>query len=226
MDSKKIIEDQISTYKKNFIENKSSSLGTFQNDRVTQHLRFERIVKPFKGILSDEVSLHDFGCGSCDLHEYLNQQNLPHEYSGTEIVQEMVDYARLRFPKVKISNQDVFEQPYENKFDIVVFSGGLYLPGNISKNEWGEFVNKIILKMFEMCKIGISFNLLSTYCTYQNDDLYYLDPKEAFDFCNKELSRFVILDQAYPLYEWTITVFKKEYILESYPEKELSKYLK
>lgn len=226
MNSSKIIQDQVNTYLKNFLENKDSSLGTFQNDRATQYQRFEHIIKPFKEILNENVSFHDFGCGVCDMHHYLNLQGIKHDYSGTEVIQEMVDHAKQKYPGIKVYNRDVLKEEVTDKYDIVVFSGGLYLPGSIPHKEWEVFVYQIIHKMWEMSKIGMSFNLLTTYSDYRNDHLFYIDPKEMFDYCIKNFSRFVTLDHSYPLYEWTITIFKPEYIKHKYNQPEFKKYLK
>ncbi len=220
MNSSKIIEDQIKTYRDNFLIHKDSPLGTYQNDRTTQHLRFERIIRPFRTILKEDVSFHDFGCGVCDLHQYFIN------YSGTEVIDEMINHARIKFPGIRILKRDILLEPDPEKFDIVVFSGGLYLPGNIPLDEWRKFVFAIVDKMFDSCKVGISFNLLSTYNTYQGPNLFFLDPREMFDYCCKKFSRFVQLDQSYPLYEWTVSVFRKEFILEQYPQQEFAKYLK
>jgi len=65
-----------------------------------------------------------------------------------------------------------------------------------------------------MSSIGISFNFLTSYCTYFNESLFYLDPSKVLKFCIENLSRFVILDHCYPLYEYTVTVFSKDYIRE------------
>ncbi len=53
-----------------------------------------------------------------------------------------------------------------------------------------------------------------------------IHPNKMFDYCCKNFSRFVAIDQSYPLYEWTISIFKKEYMQEKYPQPELIKYLK
>lgn len=226
MSNDKIIKDQIKIYRDNFLKNKDSSLGTFQNDRVTQHMRFEYIIKPFKNFLNKNISFHDFGCGCSDMYEYMLQNNIEVQYSGTEIIQEMVEHARQKHPEIDIFNRDLLKDPIVDKYHIVVFSGGLYLPGNIPHNEWEKYVFEIINKMWEMSTIGISFNLLSTYSTFKNDNLFYFDPNKMFDYCCKHFSRFVSIDQSYPLYEWTISILKKEFIQEQYKQPELKKYLK
>lgn len=226
MDIKKILADQQSIYLTNFVENKDSSKGTFQNDRATQYLRFQKILEPFLPILDENVSFHDVGCGSCDLHQYMLDNEIKCKYSGTEIIDEMVDYSKQRFPEINVKNQNVLSNDFNDKFDILVFSGGLYFPGNISKPEWEKFVFQMIDKMYAQCNIGISFNLLTTYKNLHRDDLFYLDPKEIVDYTATNLSRFFNLSHNYPLYEWTISIFKPSYIQSIYQQKEYEKYFK
>ena len=60
----------------------------------------------------------------------------------------------------------------------------------------------------------ISFNMLSTYVDYQDDALYYFDPKEVFHFCKEEISPSVNVKHDYGLggnnypYEFTVLIRK------------------
>lgn len=226
MNSSKIIQDQIKTYKDNFLKNPDSPLGTFQNNRETQYQRFEHIIKPFRNVMNRKLSFHDLGCGNCDMFKFLELQGLELDYSGTDVIEEMLQDARLKYPGIKVFNRDVLEEPVSDSYDVVVFSGGLYLPGSIPHEEWKEFVFNIIDKMFQMCKVGISFNLLTSYSSYRDPDLFFMDPKEILDYCISNLSRFVNIDHAYPLYEYTVSVFRKEYIASIHPQEQFAKYLK
>jgi len=53
-----------------------------------------------------------------------------------------------------------------------------------------------------------------------------MTPKDLFDFCMTCLSRFVILDHAYPLYEGTLRVFKETYVVRLYGSPIYEKYFK
>ncbi|NRB39890.1 MAG: hypothetical protein HRU20_15715 [Pseudomonadales bacterium] len=226
MDINKLIADQQSIYLNNFIENKDSSEGTFQNNRATQYLRFEKILEPFLSILNQQVSFHDVGCGSCDMYQYMLDNAIVCDYSGTEIIDEMVEYAGHRFPGINVKNQNVLDVEFKDRFDILVFSGGLYYPGNIDHVEWKVFVFQMIDKMYSQCDIGISFNLLTTYKNMHRDDLFYLDPREIIDYVATRHSRFFNLNHNYPLYEWTISIFKPEYIESVNQAPEYEKYFK
>jgi len=44
---------------------------------------------------------------------------------------------------------------------------------------------------------------------WKQDNLYYGDPFLFFDYCKRNISRYVSLLHDYPLYEWTIIVRKE-----------------
>jgi hypothetical protein len=166
------------------------------------------------------------GCGICDFHAFLLLKQVEHVYSGTDIVQEMIDYSLKKYPQIQIRNRNLLSAPNDEKYDIVVLSGVLNLLANIPYNEWCEYAFTLIKKMYEMSNIGISFNFLTTYKTIADPVLCYFNPLEIFDFCEKKLSRFVMIDHAYPLYEATITVFKNDFIKNKYSKSDFVKYFK
>jgi hypothetical protein len=47
-----------------------------------------------------------------------------------------------------------------------------------------------------------------------------------FDFATSQLSRFVVLDASYPLYECTVTVFNKNYMAALNDHDDLKKYFR
>lgn len=223
---KNTIDAQLDVYRDNFIKHGDSPLGTHQNDRGTQSLRFERLIKHLDFNAGEKTTIHDIGSGTCDLYEYLNGQDKQIVYSGTEIVQEMIDVASAKYPEIKLYNRNILDEKTEDTYDYVVLSGTFNIPGEVTKKNWEQFIFSIISKMFLMSSKGIAFNGLTTYKTLTNPTLYYLDPKLIFDFCATHLSRFVTIDHSYALYEYTVTVYKKEEIRNRYKEDYFAKYFK
>jgi len=218
-----IIAEQIEVYKPKFLEHGGTPMATAQNDRVSQHLRLSRLVKNME--LKDK-SIHDVGCGICDLYPYLKDVcKRPFEYVGTEVISEMIDYAENKYDGISIYNRNILESS-NLKYDFNVASGLFFIPGRVGHAEWKEFCFAMMDKMFEMSNEAMSFNFLTANGDFQADDLFYINPGEVFDYCLKHYSRFVMLDNAYPLYEFTITVFQEEWVKQQNPETELSKYLK
>ncbi|PWG04262.1 class I SAM-dependent methyltransferase [Polaribacter aquimarinus] len=220
-----IIKKQIEAYRENFLENLGTPEGTFQNNLETQYLRFSRLIKFFR--LEQENTIHDIGCGICDMYKYFKSINLKNFiYSGTEIVPEMVNYGKEKYKDIKIFNQDILKIDDSIKYDYLVLSGVFNLPGKTDRKEWKEFCFKMIDKMFELCNKAISFNFLTTNGTFQAPELFYLDPTEVFNYCLKKHSRFVVLDNNYPLYEFTITVYNAKEMEKEFDSKPFKKYFK
>jgi cyclopropane fatty-acyl-phospholipid synthase-like methyltransferase len=223
---KDIIEAQLKVYRDNFIKHGDSPLGTRQNNRETQFLRFERLVKNVEFTRDEKISIHDIGSGLCDMNEFLEAKQLNCTYSGTEIVQEMIDVAQKKFPTIELFNRDILKEEIKDTYDYVVSSGMFNMPGNVPEEDWKNFVFSIIKKMFSMCTKAISFNLLTTHKTFTDPSLFYLSPEEVLSMCMKELSRFVTIDHSYALYEYTVTVHKKEHLKTTYESDFFSKYFK
>ncbi len=220
----KIISAQLEVYRENFINYGDTPEGTFQNNYETQFLRHERLLRHFD--ISNMFSLHDVGSGVCDLHNYLIKNNIKHHYTGTEIVPEMIELSKKKFPEINVFNRDIINDKNIEKCDIVTSSGMLNLAGKVKENEWKDFLFQLMKKMFELSNWGISFNFLTTHKTLNDKSLSYFNPGELFDFAVRNLSRFVLLDHAYPLYEGTIAIFHEEYIKACYSEQAFKKYFR
>ncbi len=218
-----IIDKQREAYKNKFLKYGATPEGTFQNDTQTQFLRFERLIKNIKPYING-ATIHDVGSGACDLHNYLLLNNIEHQYSGTEIVQEMITYSKNKYPDIQIFNHDLVATHSSDKYDFVVLSGTLNIFNKLRYDEWKEYSLNLIRKMFDMANKAIVFNFLTTYNTYSSPQLMYLNPCEMLDFCITSLSRFTQIDHGYPLYEATISVFKKPFVNEIYHLKEFEKY--
>lgn len=221
----KIVESQLSVYQEHFLKHGDTSEGTYNKNDVLQDLRFERLLKqlPVKGT---GYSLHDVGCGICDLHEYIQENKLPFVYSGTDIVPEMGTLVEKKFPDVTIKIRDILQCNDGETYDFLCLAGTFNMPGESSRDKWLAFCNEMIEKMFSMCRYGISFNFLTSFSDFYHPDMFYRDPRDVQRFCIENLSRHVVVDHAYPLYEYTVTVFKEEYLQKQYPQKVLRKYFK
>ena len=66
------------------------------------------------------------------------------------------------------------------------------------------------MQIFEHSKIGLSFNLLSSFVDWRSDQLYYGDPGLFLNWCKKHFEAHVTLYHDYDLYEWTMIVRKPQ----------------
>lgn len=219
-----IIESQRKAYGETFSKHGATPLGTFQNNSETQYLRFDQLIKNIKDNMNNST-VHDIGPGTCEFHKYLLDLSIPHQYSGTEIVQDMIDYSMNLYPEINLFNRD-FRTVTNEKYDFVFLSGTLNLKLDNDTSYWKEFSLNMIKTMFETSSKAISFNFLTTYNTFSDVSLMYFNPLEILDFCLTNLSRYVTIDHCYPLYECTVTVEHEEFIKEKYSNQVFNKYFK
>jgi len=223
MDPSEILARQLQTYRANFLEHGDTPRGTFQTGRETMQLRYERLLRPFLPS-SRPLTIHDVGCGLCDLHAYLLERGVDHEYSGSEIVPEMIAAAKEKYPEIEIFERDLFGEPVSDRYEVVVMSGCLNIPGGADPVEWKEFCLELVRRMWDLAELGISFNFLTSNRTFSDPTLFYIDPAEMLSFCLRELGRFVLLDHAIPLFEATVSVLRPDFVRHGYDPEVFGKY--
>jgi hypothetical protein len=228
MDDLAIIAAQRNAYRAEFARHGDTPLGTHQGDRTSLDMRFEALMRNVVPHLGAGATLHEVGSGLCDLYGYLKSSGLHRRitYSGTEIVQEMIDHAAQKYPELTLCNRNFLECGTDEQYDFVVLSGTFNLLAGVQGDEWKTMCLALIRKMYAHADKAIAFNFLSSYRTFSDPLLYYFDPTEMFDFVAKNLSRFIHLDAAYPLYECTVTVFNKNYLATLYDHNDLKKYFR
>lgn len=219
-----IIQSQIDAYRPNFLQYGDTPQGTFQNNISTIEERHKQLMTLLLPLLPLNFSLCDFGSGTCDLHGYLLKCGIKHRYTGIEIVPEMREISLKKYPDIEILGSNILDDQFTTTYDVVVASGTFNLRGNVEIDLWESYVLSIIAKMYKISRIGIAYNAITAYSDFRADSLYYMNPDLAITHTQREMSRFFTLSSAYPLFEFTMTVFHPEIVSNAYPEQEFSKY--
>lgn len=225
----KIEEGQKNLYYKKFLDFGDDPKSLSWNDKRTQELRFQKISELFKCEKSAEFSVHEIGCGLAHFKEYLDNYRYNCIYSGSDIIPEFIDYCKEKYPQCYFTvqsisaNYDQIDKNIKGK-DYYCLSGTFYTKEDNAIREWEQFVFKSIGNMFKMAKKGICFNFLTSYSDFYDTRLYYADPKKVIDWCIKNLSRFISISHDIPLYEFTVIIYKNEFLREKFPE--YGKYFK
>lgn len=221
-----IIAAQRAAYQRQFLEHGDTPEGTYQNNRVTQNLRFARILKEIAPHFEEGDTIHDIGSGLCDFYAYMKTLGLDKTltYSGTEIVQEMNDRAKKKYPELQLINRDILKADPSDRYDFVVLSGTFNLLGGVDEEEWRAMCMAMVEKMYGLANKAVAFNMLTSYRTFSDPTLCYFDPAQVLDFAERRLSRFVCMDHCYPLFEFTCTVLKPDYLAAHYDHADLKKY--
>jgi SAM-dependent methyltransferase len=154
------------------------------------------------------LSILDFGCGFGSLAGYLASRRQNFTYIGYDASANMIACAieRVRDPRVR------FESDWQRvpACDYVIASGIFNVRGDWSDERWWAYIEETLRVIHERATSGWSANFLTSYSDRERmrPELYYADPLVVFDWCKRNLSRFVALHHDYPLFDFTILVRK------------------
>lgn len=180
----------------------------------SQKLRFEVLCDIF--VMAEKTSnfsLLDIGCGFGDLYHFLDQRKIRCDYTGYDIAPRIIETARHKYPKAKFEVRDVLSDDKPRQFDFVLCCGAL----NISFEEPPEhleFIRSMLLRMFELCKIGVGVNFLSSQAIYylpegsgHQSQYFYAKPEDILGMAKGMTSRFIIRHDYHPG-DFTVYLFK------------------
>ncbi len=193
------------------------------NSIESQHLRFRVLAELFRYETCADFSVHEAGCGLAHFNEFLQAHGPRCAYSGSDIYEPFIEASRAKFPDSRFVLQDMsvaLDQihPDARGSDYYVVSGTFNPINDCDLAEWKAFIFRMLTNMFALAGKGIAFNLLTTYVDYRDDRLYYADPKRFYDWCKTNLSRFVSVISDYPLYEFSMLVYKPTFVRSLHPQ--------
>ena len=217
-----IPDGQREIYQSSFEKGGDSPKGFRWRDRLTQELRFEKLLEKID--TKKNPSICDFGCGTGDLHQFLTRKKVEHEYTGIEIVEDMVDIARVKHPDAEFLLDKRLRDIPDSEYDIIVCSGVFFVRGRNDRDLWIQYLEETVSEMYRICKIGTSFNFLGDWTDWEEEDLAYISMSEIDSIC-KKITRFRHIDCTYPLFEGTVTLLKNRQVIEEYPQDEFRRYL-
>jgi hypothetical protein len=175
-------------------------------DETSQQLRFDVLCDM---VDLDGLSVHEIGAGAGHLFDHLQRRGIDAHYSGSDLSSSMVETARRLHPGVEFELRDATAEPDDHRYDVVLCSGLFHVKLDASDTEWRAFVESGLRRMFEMCRVGIAFNMMSDQVDYHSELLYYSNPGSIVDFCRRELSRHVAMRHDYLLHEYTVYVHRQ-----------------
>lgn len=157
-------------------------------------------------------TLLDVGCGYGGFLEYARKSGYSFDYTGIDIVPEMIAHARQRNPREKFILGDAIDFPFDGRFDYVVCVGIMTMKIKVSMLEMARYSHRLIRRMFDLCDVGIAFTTMTNQVNYMIDTSQYRSPVELLAFCLSELSTKVAIDHAYERYEFATYVFRENAI--------------
>lgn len=155
--------------------------------------------------IEEGSSVLDVGCGLADFYSYLNMNGINVQYTGIDIVPELIKAAQTKNPNLNLQVRDLQENPFpESSFDYVVCSQVFNLELGADKNH--NLAKDMIRNMYQTARYGVAVDLLTSYVDFKQEHLHYYQPEEIFSYA-KQLTRRVILRHDYPLFEFCIYLY-------------------
>ncbi|MHC1729912.1 MAG: trans-aconitate 2-methyltransferase [Syntrophobacteraceae bacterium] len=197
-------------YSRNLNKYGMTPMSTGWRDEAGQQLRFKKlaqIIMPED--IRDGFSVNDFGCGYGAMFNYLDERfpGAIVSYKGYDISSEMIAAARSRFSK-EARATFIESAGIDGVADYSFVSGTFNVRIGSTESEWSNYINKCLVELFSKSSKGLAFNLLTSYVEWKDDNLFYADPSVYFAFCKANLSKYISILHDYPLYEWTMLIYR------------------
>jgi hypothetical protein len=156
------------------------------------------------------VSLLDFGCGASQLYEFIrNGHHGNIVYSGLDLSEKFVSLSKKKYPEVTYYCTDILDEDVQiPDFDYIVMNGVFTERRSLTYSEMIEYFQSVLSRVFNKCRIGIAFNVMSSHVDWERGDLFHLPFDTLAKFLTKGLSRHFIFRNDYGLYEYTTYVYK------------------
>jgi len=179
------------------------------SDQAMMFLRYDKMLSVADYVAGNKPSLLDVGCGYGGLREYAISKHIDLDYTGIDVAGNMIEWAMVNMSSGNFTHGDILDYRFDRDFDYVVCNGILTQKLETAGLQMDQFAAQLIRRMFSLCKIGIAFNVMTTKVNYYSNNLYYRNPAELFSWCLSEISPHIRLDHSYPLYEYTIYLYRK-----------------
>ena len=178
------------------------------SDETRMFLRYVKMLNIANFAPGNPTSLLDVGCGYGGLLQFAIGKHVDLDYTGIDVADNMIEWAVGNLPSGRFLHGDMLDYKFDRQFDYVVCNGILTQKLAAAGLEMDQFANQLIRQMFSLCTIGIAFNVMTTKVNYYSNNLYYRNPAELLSWCLSEITPHLKLDHSYPLYEYTIYLYR------------------
>ncbi len=160
------------------------------SSRHAQLARFEVL-----GLLGglQGASILDLGCGLGDLCSYLAERGIEADITGYDIVPEMIEACRLRYPKAFFECRNILLKPPNRRFDFVLASG-VFAYGNAT------FFSEMVASAWSLARRGFGFNMYRA----KSPEYFVLAERAAIAHCEQLAGATVELIRGYLPRDFTL----------------------
>ncbi|AEV70261.1 class I SAM-dependent methyltransferase [Acetivibrio clariflavus] len=142
--------------------------------KEAQYMRFEIFTS---NVDIKNKKILDVGCGLGNLLEYLIDKGINIEYTGVDILEDMIESVKRKNLPGKFYCMDIFKQhPFERKSFDIVYTSGIF---NLNMGNNMDFLKKAFGRFAELSKEKVVFNLLDRNSPDKEDTYYYYDHNQV-----------------------------------------------
>lgn len=197
-----------------------SHLGVDWPNAIDASVRYNIMIDLIRSGERD-FSILDFGCGVGHFLEHLQIKALKgYQYTGVDLSAKFIELCKKKFPAERFFQIDIIDEMLPEEYDYIVANGVFTEKRDLSFNEMFDFFSVVVLKLFQACKVGCAFNVMSAQVEWKRDDLFHLPLDRLADFLAANLSRNFIIRNDYGLYEYTVYIYKKSSYATSYAKRQ------
>jgi len=172
-----------------------------QMSKEGQLFRFQELSKI--GLL-DNCTVLDIGCGRGDLYPFLIEHFKNVDYTGIDIVPELINQCLEKYQGTNFQCIDLFEQSIDQKIDYVFIS---MVFNNVEMGH-GDYFKKMISIAYDLCETGLAFNFTSNYKNFDSNNSISYDPSMMLDFCLNNITRHLSLNHNYEKCDVSMFLYK------------------
>lgn len=207
-------------YAGTFAQFGATAKGVDWNDENELLVRYDKMLavlqKDFPPEIPNSPSFLDVGCGWGGLLQHIHTLQLPINYTGIDVVDGMIHEGKKLFADGTFIHGDIFDLAESETYDFVVCNAILTQKLGVTIPQMEKFTKDLVSKMFDLCRHGIAFNMMSTRVNYMVDNLYYQNPVELLSWLLTDISPRVRLDHGYSslnsgkgkFFDFTVYVYK------------------
>jgi len=207
------IKETKDRYRKRWIEfgDDPRTLGW---NKGRQHVRFAAALEGLS--MEDYASVLDVGCGFGDLLLYLKKEGWNGQYTGIDIVPELIAEARRKHDESQGASFcciDILDHSIDTHAAMAVALG---VCNHKLQSDNMDFISTMLEVMWNSASKVVVLDFLSTTADIRHENLFYADPQTIYGLARR-FTRRVMIHHAYMPFEFQVKIWKDDSFLPTAP---------
>lgn len=162
-----------------------------------QRWRFEKLIEIMVCASGQSLNGHrilEIGCGLGHFYPMLCSVFAEVDYTGIDIVPEMIAHAKSVYLGANFECRDIFNFPIQQEYGFVFISGVFNAP---FFSDSKEIMAAMLAQAYAASRIGMAFNFTSSHVNFVSEGANYFDPGWVLNEVLSKLSKKVVMHHHY-----------------------------